>query len=135
MHRVTKELHFCYGHRLLQYEGKCRHLHGHNGVAVITLESETLDRLGMVMDFTKIKQVMQAWIDQELDHKMILHRDDPLLPALRAMGEPFYLLDVNPTAENLAKLIYDHAHQQDFPVVEVSLWESPHSFATYRAGP
>ena len=34
MFRVTKEIHFCYGHRLLNYDGKCRHLHGHNGRAV-----------------------------------------------------------------------------------------------------
>ena len=38
MFRVTREIFFCYGHRLLNYEGKCRHLHGHNGRAVITLE-------------------------------------------------------------------------------------------------
>mgnify|MGYP003412694764 FL=1 len=49
--RVTKEIHFCYGHRLLDYAGKCRHLHGHNGKAVVTLETAELDRLGMVIDF------------------------------------------------------------------------------------
>lgn len=133
MHRVTKELHFCYGHRLLNYAGKCRHLHGHNGVAVITLESDTLDELGMVMDFSKIKQVMQAWIDSTLDHKMILHRADPILPTFQAMNEPFFLLDVNPTAENIAKLIFDQARAQGFPVAEVTLWETPNSYATYRA--
>jgi 6-pyruvoyltetrahydropterin/6-carboxytetrahydropterin synthase len=101
-------------------------------VAVITLESETLDGLGMVMDFSQIKQVMQTWIDTALDHKMILHQDDPALPALRALGEPLFLMDVNPTAENLAKLIYDHAHAQGFPVAEVSLWETRSSYATYR---
>ena len=135
MHRVTKELHFCYGHRLLNYNGKCRFLHGHNGIAVITLESDHLDSLGMVMDFTKIKTVMQSWIDQELDHKMILHQDDPLLPTLRSLNEPFYLLEVNPTAEHLAKLIFDYAQKQHFPVSEVSLWESPNSYATYRPTP
>lgn len=132
MHRVTRELHFCYGHRLLNYSGKCRHLHGHNGIAIIALESETLDPLGMVMDFSKIKKVMQSWIDTTLDHKMILHRDDPILPAFRQLGEPYFLMDVNPTAENLAKLIFLHARMQGFPVVEVSLWETPSSFATFR---
>ena len=39
VYRVTKEIHFCYGHRLLDYAGKCRHLHGHNGKAVVTLEA------------------------------------------------------------------------------------------------
>jgi 6-pyruvoyltetrahydropterin/6-carboxytetrahydropterin synthase len=132
MYRVTREIFFCYGHRLLQYEGKCRHLHGHNGTAVISLEAPELDRLGMVMDFTRIKQVMQTWIDTTLDHKMLLHRDDPVIPSLKQLGEPFYLLDVNPTAENIARLIFDFAKQQGFPVVEVTLWETENSYATYR---
>jgi 6-pyruvoyltetrahydropterin/6-carboxytetrahydropterin synthase len=132
MYRVTREIHFCYGHRLLDYQGKCRHLHGHNGKVVVTLEAPALDRLGMVVDFTRIKQLLQAWIDEHLDHKMILHRDDPALPALRALGEPVYLLDVNPTAENIARLICEHALRQGLPVVEVSLWETENCCATYR---
>src|SRR5687767_7091775 len=132
MYRVTRELHFCYGHRLLQYDGKCKYLHGHNGRAIITLEAPQLDPLGLVMDFSDIKRVLQTWIDETLDHKMILHKNDPILPTLKAMGEPFYLLDVNPTAENIAKLLFDHARGAGFPVVEVSLWETESSFATYR---
>lgn len=132
MFRVTKEIHFCYGHRLLDYAGKCRHLHGHNGRAVIALEAETLDALGMVTDFTVIKQVLGKWIDDALDHRMLLHKNDPIIPELRKQGEPFVELDVNPTAENLAKLIYDRAVSQGLPVVEVTLWETESSFATYR---
>jgi 6-pyruvoyltetrahydropterin/6-carboxytetrahydropterin synthase len=132
MYRVTRELHFCYGHRLLNYEGKCRYLHGHNGRVVITLEAAALDQLGMVMDFTQIKRVLQTWIDNVLDHQMLLHRDDPAVPHLKAMGEPHFIMDANPTAENIAKLIFDYARQQGFPVVEVSLWETESSFATYR---
>ena len=132
MYRVTKEIHFCYGHRLLDYSGKCRHLHGHNGRAVIALETSTLDALGMVMDFTVIKQVVGKWIDDALDHRMLLHRDDPIIPELRKQGEPFVELDVNPTAENIAKMIYDRAVSQGLPVVEVTLWETDNSFATYR---
>ena len=131
MYRVTREISFCYGHRLLNYDGKCRHLHGHNGRAVLTLEAEELDALGMVMDFSRIKQVVSAWIDQNLDHRMVLHKDDPVLPILRQQGEPVHVLDVNPTAENLARLIYDYAVAQGFPVVEVRLWETDNCFATY----
>ena len=131
MYRVTREISFCYGHRLLNYDGKCRHLHGHNGRAVLTLAADRLDRLGMVMDFTHIKQVVGGWIDEQLDHKMLLHRDDPALPLLRQQGEPVYVLDVNPTAENIARLIYDFAAAQDFPVVEVQLWETETCFASY----
>ena len=134
MYRVTREFAFCYGHRLLNYDGKCRFLHGHNGRAVVTLEAESLDDLGMVMDFSKIKAVLQTWIDDALDHKMLLHRNDPVLPALQHLKEPFFLMDVNPTAENIARLIYDYAVGKGFPVVEVSLWETEKCYATYSGG-
>lgn len=132
MFQVTKEIHFCYGHRLLNYAGKCRHLHGHNGKAVITLEAPVLDRLGMVVDFSEIKRLVGKWIDDTLDHKMILHRDDPIIPELRQRNEAFVELDVNPTAENIARLIFDRATEHGLPVVEVTLWETENSFATYR---
>ena len=58
MYGVTREIPFCYGHRLLDYAGKCKYLHGHNGTAVISLEGESLDHLGMVVDFSKLKQTL-----------------------------------------------------------------------------
>ena len=132
VHRVTREIHFCYGHRLLNYDGKCRHLHGHNGKAVITLEAEHLDAQGMVVDFARLKRVVGGWIDEALDHRMLLHRDDPALPFLRSQGEPVVVLDVNPTAENIARLIFDYTLAQGFPVTEVKLWETDSSVASYR---
>lgn len=132
MYTVTKQIHFCYGHRLLNYDGKCRWLHGHNGLVEITLAAEKLDERGMVYDFTIIKQVVKAWIDEHLDHKMILHRADPLVSTLQEHGDPLYLLDENPTAEAIARLIYEEAARQGFPVVEVRLWETPTSWAAYR---
>ena len=131
MFRVTREISFCYGHRLLDYDGKCRHLHGHNGRAVITVETERLDGLGMVMDFGQLKRVVGGWIDEALDHKMILHKDDPALPLLRELGEPVFVLEVNPTAENVARLIFDYAAGQGFPVSEVRLWETDSCYASY----
>src|SRR5262245_35547711 len=119
MFRVTREIHFCYGHRLLNYEGKCRHLHGHNGRAVITLEGPTLDERGMLMDFSDLKRTVGRWIDDTLDHTMLLRKDDPVLPDLQQRGERVHVLDVNPTAENIAKLIFDYAKAQGFPVIEV----------------
>jgi 6-pyruvoyltetrahydropterin/6-carboxytetrahydropterin synthase len=132
MFRVSRKIDFCYGHRLLNYEGKCRHLHGHNGRVIITIETDTLDSKGMVIDFNEIKRRIQGWIDTHLDHRMVLHRDDPIVPVLEKLGEPMYLIEVNPTAENLAKLIGDVARREGIPVVEVRLWETPHCFATYR---
>ena len=132
MFSVTREITFCYGHRLLGYSGKCRHLHGHNGKVVITLAAEALDELGMVMDFGRLKRVVGGWVDEELDHKMLLHKDDPVLPFLREQGEPVYVMDVNPTAENIARLIFEYAERQGFPVVEVRLWETEGCYAAYR---
>ncbi|MBI3805254.1 MAG: 6-carboxytetrahydropterin synthase [Nitrospirae bacterium] len=131
MYKVTREIHFCYGHRLLNYSGKCRHLHGHNGKVEIELYAEKLNELGMVRDFEEIKQVVQVWIDDNLDHNMILCRRDPLIPALEAGKERYYLIDENPTAEAISKLIYDYAISQKLPVSEVRLWETPKSFASY----
>lgn len=130
--RVSREIDFCYGHRLLNYEGKCRFLHGHNGRAIITIESAMLDERGMVMDFTEIKRVVSTWIDERLDHRMLLHRNDPAVPILQGLGEPIFLMDENPTAENIAKLIYDFTASRGFPIVQCQLWETPHCFATYQ---
>ena len=133
MFSVTKVIEFCYGHRLLNYEGKCRHLHGHNGKVEIELSSRTLDQRGMVRDFDEIKRVVQAWIDRELDHKMLLRRDDPVAPLLRERHEPVFLLDDNPTAEAIARLIFEHAASQGFPVTGVRVWETDRSVAAYRS--
>ena len=132
MYRVTRLIHFCYGHRLLDYHGKCRYLHGHNGRVEIELGSEGLDRRGMVRDFEEIKQTIQTWIDRELDHTMLLNRKDPVVPVLRRMGERLYLMDENPTAEAIARLIFDYAAAQRLPVTEVRMWETDRSVASYR---
>jgi 6-pyruvoyltetrahydropterin/6-carboxytetrahydropterin synthase len=132
MFRVSREIDFCYGHRLLNYDGKCKYLHGHNGRAIITIQSATLDERGMVMDFSEIKDVVSTWIDEKLDHRMLLHRNDPVVPLLEKMGEPLYLMDENPTAENIARLIFDFTASRGFPIVECQLWETPRCFATYR---
>ncbi|QDT31173.1 6-pyruvoyl trahydropterin synthase family protein [Thalassoglobus polymorphus] len=133
MYRVTQEIEFCYGHRLLNYDGKCRHLHGHNGKAVLVLEGLELDDRGMLIDFTDVKKKIRCWIEDNLDHRMILCESDPVLPTLREMGEALYIIDSNPTAENIARLIFEEAQRKGLPVVEVKLWETSHSCATYSA--
>jgi 6-pyruvoyltetrahydropterin/6-carboxytetrahydropterin synthase len=132
MYRVTQQIDFCYGHRLLNYDGKCKYLHGHNGRAVISLEGENLDDRGMLVDFTDIKRVLRGWIDNSLDHRMILHESDPLLPLLQEQGQPVYVIPHNPTAENIARLIFEYAKQNALPVVEVMMWETRNSSAVYR---
>jgi 6-pyruvoyltetrahydropterin/6-carboxytetrahydropterin synthase len=129
MYSVTRLIHFCYGHRLMDYEGKCKHPHGHNGLIEITIEGATLDKRGMVMDFDEIKQSVQRWVDTELDHKMLLHRKDALTKILQDMGEPVVVMEANPTAENISRLIFDYAKSKGLPVRKVRLWETANSFA------
>lgn len=86
----------------------------------------------MVCDFADIGDYVKTWIDQELDHNMLLHRDDPLLPTLTQAGERVYIMQENPTAENIAKLIFDQVAAGGFPVVEVTLYETESALASYR---
>ena len=131
MYAVTKRIEFCYGHRLLDYDGVCKHPHGHNAIVEIEVRASALDRRNMVADFTDIKNAVKGWIDRELDHKMILRKDDPLVGALGRLGEPVFLVESNPTVEHIAKILFDYAQSQGFPVVRVTVWETPMSFATY----
>jgi 6-pyruvoyltetrahydropterin/6-carboxytetrahydropterin synthase len=77
------------------------------------------------------KRIVKGWIDRELDHKMILRRDDPLVEPLRKLGEPMYLLESNPTVERIAKLIYDKGRELGVNIVAIRVWETPSSFASY----
>jgi 6-pyruvoyltetrahydropterin/6-carboxytetrahydropterin synthase len=134
MYLVTKRIEFCYGHRLLEYDGICKHPHGHNAVAEIEVRTDNLDARNMVADFSDIKRLVKGWVDRELDHKMILRRDDPLVKPLEALGEPVYLLESNPTVERIAKLLCDQGRALGLDVVTVRVWETPSSFASYSAG-
>ena len=134
MYSVTKRIDFCYGHRLLDYDGPCRHPHGHNAVAEIEVTSAKLDAQNMVVDFTVLKAQIKGWIDRELDHRMILRQDDPLVAALRSLGEPVHLLESNPTVERIARLIFETVTAFGFVVRRVTVWETPTSSATYTGG-
>ena len=131
MYSVIKRIEFCYGHRLLDYDGGCQHPHGHNAIAEIEVRAGALDSRNMVTDFGDIKRIVKGWIDRELDHKMLLRHDDPLVKPLQQLGEPVYLLDSNPTVERLARLIFDYTSEQGFPVAKVTVWETPTSYAVY----
>src|SRR5690606_25170568 len=103
----------------------------HSGKVVITLGAETMDERGMGFDFADIKRVVATCIDENLDHRMILCRQDPVVPLSQAQTEPLFLLDENPTAETIAKLIFDKTLEAGFPIIEARLWETPKCFATY----
>ena len=131
MFRIQRNIDFCYGHRLADDPGKCGHLHGHNARAEIVLEAAELDGRDMVADFADVDRMMKAWIDDNLDHRMLLQRDDPLVEILQGAGEPVFLMDANPTAEVIARLLFVKARELELPAVEVRLWETPDSLAVY----
>jgi 6-pyruvoyltetrahydropterin/6-carboxytetrahydropterin synthase len=122
MFAVTIEQSFAAGHALRNYHGKCENVHGHNYRCQLTLEGPALDSTGLLMDFVALKKILQGVIDR-LDHQWL--NDFP----------PFDIL--NPSAENIAKYIYDevsigiNAHD-GVRLESVRLWETDSSSATYR---
>ncbi|MDE2290930.1 MAG: 6-carboxytetrahydropterin synthase [Elusimicrobia bacterium] len=132
MYSVTKQISFCYGHRLLEYSGKCRFLHGHNGLLEVAVDKPELDRLGFVMDFGDISAVVKKWVDAELDHKMLLNEADPIVAMMKEHQQPYVVLKGNPTAEAIARHVFDYCRSQKLPVACVTLWETPTSHASYR---
>jgi 6-pyruvoyltetrahydropterin/6-carboxytetrahydropterin synthase len=123
MYEVTVEESFAAGHYLRNYKGKCANPHGHNYKVRVTLRGAELDKAGLLLDFKDLKQVMKHVINR-LDHQMLNNI------------APF--TELNPSAENLAKYLYDEANVQlrslisgRVTVKEVTIWETETTTARY----
>lgn len=105
----TRKLEFDAAHRIINHESKCKMLHGHRYVIEVTFVSEELDKLGRVIDFGIVKEILGSWIDTNLDHNVILSREDKELGDYISnyTGQKIYYLEYNPTAENIAKHILE----------------------------
>ncbi|MBP9733791.1 MAG: 6-carboxytetrahydropterin synthase [Candidatus Omnitrophica bacterium] len=132
MYQVTKEFSFSYGHRLIKHKGKCERYHGHNGLVQVVCEGPELNDNRMLIDFDIISKALKGWIDEEFDHRMILNEQDPMTELLKKKGEKYFSMPDDPTAEALAKVIFDHAAQHGLPVKQVIVWETPTSRASYQ---
>ena len=86
----------------------------------------------MVCDFSDVSDCVEEYIEQQLDHNFLLHRNDPIIPLLEQNNERFMALSEHPTAEVLAKMIYQHMQQSGFKVDQVVLWETANANACYR---
>ena len=122
MFEVTIEQTFAAGHALRNYRGKCENVHGHNYRCQVTLEGERLDDTGLLMDFVALKKMLLS-VHDRLDHQWL--NEFP----------PFDVL--NPSAENIAKYIYEEIKKgigggADVRLGSVRLWETDTSSATYR---
>jgi 6-pyruvoyltetrahydropterin/6-carboxytetrahydropterin synthase len=119
----------------MEYEGACRHAHGHNGKVEIVFQAKELDDRAMVRDFTDIRIEIENWLNKTMDHRMLLRKDDPMVAPLQALGEPIYMMDVNPTAEAIAEAIFKGLTAVGIPVAEVRLWETDQSLAIFTPDP
>jgi 6-pyruvoyltetrahydropterin/6-carboxytetrahydropterin synthase len=124
MFEVTVEDSFAAGHYLRNYKGKCENPHGHNYKVRVTLAGHELDRAGLLLDFRELKDVMKPVIER-LDHQM--------------MNDIAPFIELNPSAENLAKYFYDETNARlrtstngRVHVKEVTVWETDTTTATYR---
>jgi 6-pyruvoyltetrahydropterin/6-carboxytetrahydropterin synthase len=141
---------FCAGHRLWKHKGKCRHLHGHNYVAEVTIAPRSgTNELGFVADFGDIKRIIKGWIDEFWDHAFLYHADDPVYNAVRravrragrleaAELDKSYSLPFNPTAENMAKYLHsvcvrqlEEKLEEKVIVLGVKMQETDTCYATY----
>lgn len=128
------------------HENKCANLHGHNYVALLEAEAESLDSIGRVVDFSVLKERIGGWIEQEWDHGFLVYmKDEQTIKALdqfdswdlKAKTTKVALLPCNPTAENMAwyLLEYSNLHLlQDLPISlrSVTIWETENCFAVAR---
>ena len=123
MFEITIEETFAAGHALRNYRGKCENVHGHNYRCQVTVTGEQLDHIGLLVDFVELKKVVHGVLDR-LDHTWL--NEFP----------PFDVL--NPSAENMAKYIYDEVTaglqgRDGVKIGQVRLWETDTARATYRA--
>ena len=138
MYQVRIEVTFHSGHRLLNYQGKCAYPHGHTYKAEIFVASTTIDELGMVADFSQLKDGIRGWLEENWDHAFLVNsRDAELLSALASLTKRrvYVFQDENPSSEVMARELYKRA-QALFPQtpVKVRLWETPTQYAEFQGG-
>jgi 6-pyruvoyltetrahydropterin/6-carboxytetrahydropterin synthase len=122
MFEITIEETFAAGHALRNYRGKCENVHGHNYRCQVAVEGETLDEIGLLVDFVELKRVVHTVLDR-MDHQWL--NEFP----------PFDKL--NPSAENMARYIYEEIAaalqaREGVRLASVRLWETDTASVTYR---
>lgn len=128
MYELSIKGHFDAAHYLRDYPGKCSQIHGHTWEIEAVVAGAELDSLGMLIDFSVLRRNLKEVLAQ-FDHRMI---ND-----LAGFGQG----EQNPTAENLAKFIYQELQSRietqtgsgkKIKVIRVRVWESPNASATYK---
>ena len=136
MYRATKEFKRDMAHRLPTHEWKCWNVHWHTYKALITIQWEHLQEewpeTGMLKDFWNF-QPIKDWIDENRDHAYVWKADDYVLISLREQKFKTYSMASNPTAENMAKLLYKVSSEllEWVDIDKVIIYETPTSFAEF----
>lgn len=129
---IAKTYPFEAAHRLMNYDGKCKNIHGHNYEVTIEVTKEKLDKIGFVEDFAKLKEICKKFIDENLDHTTIFCiYDKDWIKVFNKMESKIYIMKDNPTAENIAKLLYNIFKLQLPELLQVTITENENSYATY----
>lgn len=125
-------------HFLSGYTGKCSNLHGHRWRVIAHIAEESLHEEGqmrdMVLDFGDFKEALKSLVD-DLDHTMIIEKGslrDSTLLVLKEEGFSYVEVPFRPTAERFSKYFYEKLKGMGFPVIDVSVYETPTNCATYR---
>lgn len=146
---ITRRLEFDAGHRIPHHASQCRHLHGHRYALEVTLrgdiiETEGAPEQGMVKDYGSVRELMFEHVVGQWDHAFLVYAGDAqVLDFLQTLpGHKTVVLDVVPTAENLAQLAFDILDAafrgvpgQNLRLERVRLYETPNNWAdAVRAG-
>ena len=129
---VEKSIPFEAGHRLMNYEGKCKNIHGHNYIMRVGLGSYECSKQGFVRDFSEIQAVIKAYLNEFVDHATIFNiQDSEWINIFIEKKQFVYVVDNNPTAENLAAHFY-HLFKTNFKeLLYIEIEETPTSKARY----
>ena len=120
-----RRIKFNAGHRLFGHEGKCAFFHGHNYTAEFHVTARQTDAVGRIIDFSKLKQILKGWIDENWDHSFLLwDQDENGIEAIQKV-EPsrYFIMPYNPTAENMAQYLLDEVCPQLLTEYGVKAWK------------
>lgn len=104
--RITKEFRFEGAHALMNYNGKCKNIHGHSYILYVTVVGEAKTDPngpdnGMVIDFKLLKDIVNKNVIDKFDHALVLEEGSPLSNELSTEYPNVYLTNFRPTTENL----------------------------------
>ena len=104
--KITKEFRFEGAHALPNYDGLCRHIHGHSYILYVTIEGvpeqdKSSHKYGMIMDFKDLKAIVNDEVLRHFDHALVLRRDSPGASELSEQYGNVVVVDFQPTCENL----------------------------------